>query len=54
MPTIEVTPEEKSWVMSRRKETPDRERKYESAASVVKRIRTYIEAEEAKTGQKVV
>jgi hypothetical protein len=40
--------------MTRRRETPDRERKYESAATVFNRMRVFIEAEELKIGQKVV
>jgi hypothetical protein len=54
MPTIEVATEDKAWVMTRRRETPDRERKFESAAAVITRMRMAIEAEEAKTGTKVV
>jgi hypothetical protein len=54
MPTIEVAGEDKAWVMTRRRETPDRERKFESAATVFKRMRAFIEAEETKTGAKVV
>jgi hypothetical protein len=54
MPTIEVAIEDKAKVMARRRETPDKERKYESAASVVKRMIEYVEAAEAKTGTKVV
>ena len=54
MPTIEVSGDDKAWVMTRRRETPDRERKFESAATVFKRMRSVIEAEETKTGAKVV
>ena len=54
MPTIMVNADERQKIMARRKETPDKERKYESAASVIKRMIQYVEAEEAKTGTKVV
>ncbi len=40
MPTVEVNEAEKTWLMGLRKETPDKDRRKESVASVMKRIHT--------------
>lgn len=41
MPTVEVSESEKNWLMSLRKETPDKDRRTESVATVMKRIRKF-------------
>lgn len=38
MPTVEVKEAEKNWLMTLRKDTPDKDRRKESVASVMERI----------------
>ena len=43
MPTVDVRQDEKDWLSGLRRPTPEGERKCESYATVVKRIRKFIE-----------